>query len=195
MLHMRVAEKVTGVTPLPGRDVGVDGRPSGQRGGQVAPERGAVVLVDLQGVDLPERIPERARVVLDEGLARLSGAGAVAVDGARPVAAEGGVEDEVVLPELSVPVAARARPPGGRSAPVARVGAVREHVSGCRASRPEPDRDAGGVPLHGVDSSACCVEAGAVGAVVVVFEATADVAVDVCVAVLACGIEEGAGGG
>lgn len=67
------------------------------------------MIVDFQIIDGPVSILKCIRIVLDVGLAGRSQSRAGAVlgpDVASPIAAEGGVEDNVVVHEMRVDIAA-----------------------------------------------------------------------------------------
>lgn len=123
---------------------------------------GTVGLVDLERVDGPVRVLEGRGVVLDEVLAGGglgSAGGVVGPDVSGPVAAEGGVEDDLVVHEEVVDVAAAAAERGHGLAPAAGVRAAGRDVRGHGGAREEPDVDAGRGPLGGVDAALAVVEA------------------------------------
>ena len=151
----------------------------------------AVGLVDLEGIDAPVGVLERRRVVGHEVLARLAAVRRAArLEGAAgPVAAEGGVEDEVLRRELAVPVTAVAGPLGRRFAPIGRVRVVGQDVTWRAALAPPPDADAAGGPLHGEHGAFVGVQAAAVEAAVRVVERAALVAVGERIAIRALGLQ------
>lgn len=127
-----------------------------------------IALVHPEGIDGPVRVGERFRVVADVVLAGTGegGAGGVlAPDGAGPVAAEGGVEDDVVVLEMLVDVTAAlavvgsaADEAGAGMPPCARVRVRARDVAGFAAAREKPDVDPAAGPLHGVDAAVGVIE-------------------------------------
>lgn len=107
-------------------------------------------LIHLDRVDQPVRVLEGGWVVLDVGVARgrLGGAAAAGPDVPGPVAAEGGVEDDVVVGKVGVDVAVAAPVEGDdRGAPVGGHRRPGRDVRGDGASGEKPDVDAAAFPL------------------------------------------------
>lgn len=130
------------------------------------------ILIDLEGIDGPIRINKSLGVKPDvflTGAARLSRAsGILGPDAAGPVAAEGGVEDDVVALEMPVDVAVVATEearscgtPSRRVGVGVGVGGARD-IAGDAVAREEPDVDGGAGPFHGINAAAGVVETGAV---------------------------------
>lgn len=152
---------------------------------------GAGVGVHFQAVDSPVRGLERRRVILHVVLAGSGFGGASCVlgpDATGPVAAEGGVEDDVVVLEVVVYGAAGAADEGrGGIAPGGGVGVRAGGAGGDRVSREEPNVDGGAGPFHGVDATVGRVETVAEGGGAALLDAAALVA-------LAAGTDHGATG-
>ena len=122
----------------------------------------AIVAIDLQAIDSPISGLERLRVVLDVILTgrRFAGASAIlAPDGPRPVTTEGGIEDDIIILEVIINIAARATLEGSSSCSPSR----RIRIGACGAvgdaiAAEEPDVDGGAGPFHGVDATLGVVE-------------------------------------
>ena len=128
--------------------------------------RRCVVLVDLDGIDFPVRVLERARVLRDivnTALGRVTGAAGWTVrlgeHGAGPVSAEGSVEDDPLLVEPLCEVAGSLEEGRGH-AERGHVGVAVGDGRRDRGAREEPDRDVRRCQLHGVHPSAEIVERG-----------------------------------
>ena len=93
-------------------------------------------------------------------------------DIASPVTTEGRVEDDLLIVEIAVNVAATLEH-SDWFAPSRRVGVARGDVSGNGRASEEPNGDCFGSPLGCVDSSIGVIEAGAVGQSVLSANATA----------------------
>ena len=123
-----------------------------------------VLAVDLQSVDGPIAILEGARIILNVLLAGRGFGRARRRRGpiiARPVAAEGNVEDHLLILEELVNVAATGKH-GGRLSPVGWIRRVAENVARrISATREEEDVDGLRGPLHGIYTSAVGVKSGA----------------------------------
>lgn len=123
-------------------------------------------LVDLEGVDGPVCLAECFRVVLNVVLAATGQGGASTVLApytAGPIAAEGSVEDEVVVHEVLVDVAVVAADEAGcGGSPVAGSGVRAGDIAWDAATREEPDVDVAARPLHGIDPATGIVEVGAI---------------------------------
>lgn len=122
-------------------------------------------MIDFEGVDAPVSVHEGGGVVLHEGLAIrcFGGAGTIAApDIARPVAAEGRVEDDLLVLEIMVDVAAALEFRDGVS-PAGGIRVAAGDVGWDAAAREEPDADGVAGPFCRVDTTAGRVEAGAVG--------------------------------
>ena len=161
-----------------GRGDGADGR-----GGAT------VVGVDFQAVDGPVGRFERLRVVLHVvgATRRFTRTCAIrAPDGTRPITAESGVEDDIVVVEVVVDGAAVATLEGsccGAPRRGVRVGAC--SVRRDAAAGEEPDVDGGAGPFHGVDAAVGVVEAVTEGGRTACLGAAAGVS-------LAVGVDHGA---
>lgn len=121
----------------------------------------ASLAEDLNVVDEPVRFLEVAGVGSDVFLTsgRLGGAGGVvAPDLTGPDAAEGGVENDVVVHEVGIDIAAAARERGGGVSPGAGIGVSGVNISGDAATREEEHLDGVGGPLHSGDTTANGVE-------------------------------------
>lgn len=105
-------------------------------------------------------------MVLHVVLASASQCGASAVltpDTPGPIAAESGVEDDVVVLEVLVDVAiVAANEASCGSSPVGGVGVGSRGIAGYTSTRPEPDVDPIAGPLHGVDAAVSVVEVGSI---------------------------------
>ena len=119
--------------------------------------------VHLQARDIPVGIGEGTWVVLDKSVASCSlrGTRTGGPHIASPVTTEGRVEDDLLVVEIAVNVAATLEH-GYWFAPARRIRVARGDVRGDGRAGEEPDRDCFGGPLGRVDSSICVVEAGAV---------------------------------
>lgn len=127
------------------------------------------ILVNLEGINRPIRVHKSLGVKPDVFLTAAGrprrASGILGPDGAGPVAAEGGVEDDVVVFEMPVDVTvvatgeARGRGTPGRGDGIG-VGA--RDIAGDAGAREEPDVDGGAGPFHGVNAAAGVVETGAV---------------------------------
>ncbi len=126
-----------------------------------------VVGIDFQTIDTPIRTLKRLRMILHIILTRrrLSGAsGILRPNRAGPVAAESGVEDDVVVFEVVVDRAAWAALERGCGvAPAGGVGVGARGAVWDAAAGEEPDVDGGAGPFHGIDTTLGVVEAVAEG--------------------------------
>lgn len=165
-----------------------DDNDGGGGGGAVVARR---ILVHLKGINRPIRLHKRLGVLPDVFLtsARLRRAsGLLGPDGAGPVAAEGGVEDDVVVLEMPVDVAVVATEEArGGGTPSRGVGVGTRDIAGDAVAREEPDVDGGAGPFHGVNTAAGGVERSAVTVRSLGFAIAAETAV-------ATGAGEGAAG-
>lgn len=149
------------------------------------------ILVHLKGINRPIRLHKRLGVLPDvfvtsTRLRRASGI--LGPDGAGPVAAEGGVEDDVVVLEMPVDVAVVATEEArGGGTPSRGVGVGTRDIAGDAVAREEPDVDGGAGPFHGVNTAAGGVESSAVTVRSLGFAIAAETAV-------ATGAGEGAAG-
>ena len=103
---------------------------------------------------------------------------------AGPVAAKGGVEDEVVVLEVGIPVAADAAPESGWWPPARGIGVAGQDIAGRGAVSPPPYADAKRGPLHSEDGTAVVVQSGSIERRVCIMEGAALVAVHCHIAVL-----------
>jgi len=118
-------------------------------------------LVDSEVVDSPVRILEYRRIGGDVVNARGGRAAVIGESLAGPGATESGVEDDGVVVEVVVEVAALEI--GHGLAELADIGLAGLDGRGNVVAREEPDVDVLRGPFHGVDATADAVEAGASG--------------------------------
>lgn len=109
-------------------------------------------------------------------------------DGACPVAAEGGVKDDVVVHEMLIDIAVgAANEPCGCRTPAPRVGLGYRDIGWDTVTGEEPDVDGGAGPFGGVDAAAGIVQVGAIVVDAGGFDGAAKTA-------FAVGVGEGAAG-
>lgn len=126
-----------------------------------------VEFVDFECIDGPIRLGERLGVVLDVFFARRRFRRADVILGPfppRPVAAEGGVEHDLLILEVGIDVAIRS-PLESRDGvgPFGGIGGLAQDIPGLLTAGEEPNLDGILGPLHGVGSPFVEIEAVAEG--------------------------------
>lgn len=139
------------------------------------------LVVSLERPNAPVRFLKHSRVLSDVLLARvhaaepsIHGAARARVCVTAQVAAEGVCEDEALVHEALVDVAAGASEVGDRSAELRGVGRAGRETLGRAATGEEPDLDALGLPFGYVVAALGCVEPGAVGSLVTIADTAAE---------------------
>lgn len=117
-------------------------------------------LPDLNMVDEPVRIGESCRIIRNIGTASAGqgSARSASPHASCPVAAESGVENDVLLCKECAEVTAASGKSGQGSPPRGNIDGIVRDVCGHGTTRPEPDVNAGGCPLHGIYPASIGIE-------------------------------------